>query len=399
MKNKFKFNRMELSGSLGDLGTLLPLGIGMILINGLNPMGVFFAVGLFYIFSGLYFGVTCPVEPMKVIAAYAIATGVTAVQIQASGLLISVLLLFIGLTGLMTFIGSIIPKPVVRGVQLSTGVLLISKGAGLMMGSSAFQRLHPSAETDFVFQNLGPVPLGLIIGIGLAVLTLFLIDNRRLPAAIIVVGSGFVLGLIMGGAKGLQDLQPGFYVPGILPYGFPKEVDFAFALVVMTLPQIPMTLGNAVMANADLSLQYFPQSGRKVSYRALCISMGLANMGSFFVGGMPMCHGAGGLASRYRFGARTAGSNLIIGVFFLAIAVFLGGSALSLVSLIPSPVLGVLLVFAGGQLALTLLDITTRKDLFTAILVLGITIASNLSAGFIAGICVAHLFRWKKLKI
>jgi len=38
---------MELAGSLGDLGTLLPMAIGMILINGLNPMGTFFRIRIF----------------------------------------------------------------------------------------------------------------------------------------------------------------------------------------------------------------------------------------------------------------------------------------------------------------------------------------------------------------
>ncbi|HPI98393.1 MAG TPA: putative sulfate/molybdate transporter, partial [Synergistales bacterium] len=84
MNKAFRFDRMELAGSMGDLGTLLPLAIGMILINGLDPVGVLLGVGLAYILSGSYFRITCPVEPMKVIGAYAVATGVTAAQIQAS---------------------------------------------------------------------------------------------------------------------------------------------------------------------------------------------------------------------------------------------------------------------------------------------------------------------------
>ncbi len=74
----YRFDRMEFAGSLGDLGTLLPLAIGMILINGLNPLGVLLSIGLYYILSGLYFNITVPVQPMKVIGAYAIATAMPA---------------------------------------------------------------------------------------------------------------------------------------------------------------------------------------------------------------------------------------------------------------------------------------------------------------------------------
>jgi SulP family sulfate permease len=394
-----KLNRMELAGSLGDLGTLLPLAIGMILINGLNPTGLLMAVGLFYVFSGLYFKVTCPVEPMKVIGAYAVATGITASQIQASCLLVFLFLIVIGATGIITIVGRYIPTPVIRGVQLSTGVLLVSQGIHLMLGTSRFQGLSHAAEPYLSVQKLGGLPIGILIGVLLGMLTLLLLENRRLPAALIVVGAGSLVGILLGTREGLDQLQFGIYLPEWMPYGFPSGADFSFALLVLVLPQIPMTLGNAVIANADLSIQYFPQYGRRVTYRALCISMALANLLSFILGGMPMCHGAGGLASRYRFGARTAGSNLLIGTIFLLLALFLGYHALAVIYNLPMAALGVLLIFAGSQLALTLIDMRTRKELFVPILVLGITLASNLAAGFLTGIAVAYIIKSKRFSI
>jgi SulP family sulfate permease len=399
MTDHIKFNRMELAGSLGDLGTLLPLAIGMILINGLNPTGLIMAVGLFYVFSGLYFRVTAPVEPMKVIGAYAVATGITATQIQASCLWIFLILIIIGATGLITLAGRYIPKPVIRGVQLSTGVLLVSQGVRLMMGTSKFQELSLAAEPYLRVQEIGWLPIGLIIGVVLGLLTLLLLENRRLPAALIVVGAGTLVGMILGTREGLQQAQLGIYLPKLLPYGTPSGNEFSFALLMLVLPQIPMTLGNAVIANADLSVQYFPHDGRRVTYRALCISMALANLLSFFLGGMPMCHGAGGLASRYRFGARTAGSNLIIGTIFLMLALFLGFHSLAVIYTLPMAALGVLLIFAGTQLTLTLLDMQTRKELFVSILVLGITMASNLAAGFLTGVAIAYILKWKRLTV
>jgi SulP family sulfate permease len=395
----YRFNRMELAGSLGDLGTLLPLAIGMILINGLNPLGLFLGVGLYYVFSGLYFKVTTPVQPMKVIGAYAIATGITAAQIQAAGLWVFLFLLVIGGTGIITLIGRYIPKSVIRGVQLSTGVLLVSEGVKLMLGTAKFQALRHAAEPYLNIQSLGPLPIGLVIGAGLGVLTLLLLDNRRLPAAIVVVGAGILTGLFLGTREGLHQIRLGFYLPKLMPYGLPSAGDFTFALLVLVLPQIPMTLGNAVIADADLTLQYFPQAGRRVTYRALCISMALANLMGFVVGGMPMCHGAGGLAAHYRFGARTGGSNLIIGAIFIVLALLLGKHLMGVIYLLPMSALGILLIFAGAQLGLTLLDMNTRKEMFVPLLIVGITLASNLAAGFLVGIAVAYALKSRKLNV
>ncbi len=399
MSKHFKFSRTEFAGSLGDLGTILPLAAGMILINQLSPSGIFFSVGLFYILSGFYFKVTSPVEPMKVISAYAIATGISSSQIQASCLWIFILLIIIGSTGLITIIRRNITKSVIRGVQLSTGLLLLSQGVRLMLGTSSLQIIQNVAEPYLMIQHVGFVPIGLIIGSILGLLTLLLLDNKHLPAAVVVVGIGILVGVFLGTHEGWDQIEIGFNLPLLLPYGLPTIHDFSFALLVLILPQIPMTLGNAVVANADLTAQYFPKDHHRVTGKALCISMAVANLGSFFIGGMPMCHGAGGLASRYRFGARTAGSNLIIGGIFLVIAIVFGDQLLPVINLLPMSVLGVLLIFAGAQLALTILDMQTRKEFFVVILIVGIALASNLAAGFLIGIVVSGILKSERLSV
>ena len=399
MSPPYKFNRLEFAGSLGDLGTLLPLAIGMIMINGLNPSGLFLAVGIFYILSGLYYGITVPVQPMKVIGAYAIAMGLNASQVAASGALIGLFLLIIGATGAVTFIGKYTPKAVVRGVQLSTGTLLVTQGVKFMVGTSKFQVLREAAEPYLSLQSLGPVPIGIVIGIVGGVLTLLLLDNKRFPAGLLIVLGGLFMGLILGTHEGFDRFKLGLYIPKILPFGVPSSIDFSFALLVLVLPQIPMTLGNAVIANADLSREYFEADSKRVTYGALCITQGLANLLSFLVGGMPMCHGAGGLAAHYRFGARTAGSNIMIGAIFLILALFLGTHSLAVIYLLPMSVLGVLLIFAGSQLALTIIDLNERKDLFVALVILGITLASNLAVGFVVGIALAYALRSQRLSV
>ena len=399
MSPRYRFDRMEIAGSLGDMGTLLPIAIGMILINGLSPTGMFFSIGIFYILSGIYFGITAPVQPMKVIGAYAIATAMTPSQVLASSALMGLFLFIIGGTNAITLIGKYTPKPVVRGVQISTGTLLMAQGVKFMIGSSKFQMVRQVAEPYLTIQHIGPLPVGIVIGIVGGVLTLLLLENKKFPAGLVVILGGIFLGLVLGTHEGFDKLNIGIYFPEWLPFGLPAGADFTFAFFALVLPQLPMTIGNAVIANADLSYEYFGKDSQKVTYRSVTISMALANFLSFVVGGMPLCHGAGGLAAHYRFGARTAGSNLMVGILFLALAFFLGLHALSVVYLLPMAILGVLLIFAGGQLALTVIDMKTRKDLFVSLLMLGITLASNLAAGFLVGIIVAYVLKSERLNV
>ncbi len=336
---------------------------------------------------------------MKVIGAYAIAMALSASQIAASGFLIAIFLLLIGGTGAITFLGKYIPKSVIRGVQMSTGALLMAQGVKFVIGTSKYQIFQKAAEPYFHIQSVGPIPIGIIIGFIAIVITLLFLDNKKFPAALLVLAGGITCGLIWGTHVGFSELKLGFYLPEILPFGFPTGADFSFALVILVLPQLPMTLGNAVIANADLSKQYFKDDSKKVTYKALCFSMSLANFLCFFVGGMPVCHGAGGLAAHYRFGARTAGSNLMIGIIFIGLAIFLGIHTLAIVNLIPFSVLGILLIFAGGQLALTIIDIKERNELFVGFVMLSITLASNLAAGFGVGILLAYALKSKRINI
>ena len=399
MAKRYKFDRLELAGSLGDLGTLLPIAIAMVLFNGLDSLGVFLSIGIFYILSGVYFGITVPVQPMKVIGAYAIATAMRPDQILASSLLMGVFLLIVGLTGAIDLIRKFTPNSVIRGVQLSTGALLIAGGVRFMIGTSKYQALQNAVEPHLAFQSIGAIPISLVIGAVAAVITLLLLDNKRFPAGLIVVAGGFAVGLALGARVDLAQGGIGFNLPHWLPFGIPGRADFTFALFALVLPQLPMTLGNAVLAYTDLSKSYFGEKSAKVTNRKACVSMALANFLSFCLGGMPLCHGAGGLAAHYRFGARTAGSNLMIGLLFVVMALVFGNQIIAFLNLLPMSILGVLLMFAGLQLTLTIMDLKDRKDFFVATLILGITLAANLAAGFIAGMIVAQLLRWEKLSV
>jgi len=307
--------------------------------------------------------------------------------------------MIIGGTGIITFLGRHIPKSVVRGVQMSAGTMLVAEGVRFVAGFSKFQILKGTAEPSLGIQSVGSVPVGILIGTVAFIITMLFLNNKKLPSGILVILFGLASGLTLGVHDGIDKIRPGLYLPEILPFGFPASSEFTFALIALVLPQLPMTLGNAVIANADLSRDYFGRASEKVTYRSLCFSMSLANLFCFFTGGMPLCHGAGGLAAHYRFGARTAGSNLMIGLIFMALAMFLGPHALAIAELIPFSVLGTLLIFAGSQLAVAAIDIKERKEFFVISVMLGITLALNLAVGFVIGIVMAHILKFQKLTV
>ena len=399
MSERYLFNRLEVAGSFGDLGALLPISIGMIMLNGLDPFGILFSVGIFYLLAGIYYGVTVPVQPMKVISAYALTMAISPAEIAASALLMACCLLFMGATGLINHIQRLVPKQVIRGVQLATGTLLMAEGVRFVIGTSSYQLAQNASEPYLRIESLFSLPTGIIIGSISAIITLLFLANKKAPAGLIVIFFGLITGIFFGTYQGISDIKITINTPEFLPFGFPTSADFSLAFLMLVLPQLPMTIGNAVVANADLSRQYFAEKSEKVTTKALCLSMGLANLLCFFIGGMPLCHGAGGLASHYAFGARSAGSNLIIGSIFVLLAILLGKHAVSLLQLIPFSALGVLLFFAGSQLALTIMDMKHRKEFFVIFAMLGITLVSNLAIAFGIGIALARLLKSDKLTI
>lgn len=393
------FTRMELAGAFGDLGTLLPIALGMIMVNGLPATGLFCAVGLFYIGAGAYYRVPVAVQPMKVVGAYAIATAASPEVVQASSLLIALSLLVIGTGNWISNIARLVPKAVVRGVQLSTGLTLAAQGFRFIGGSTTFQQHLGLAEPALAVQYLGPVPIGVALGAVFGLLAFATLESKRFPAGIVLVVSGGLAGLALGAADGMDLGHLGFNFPPLMPFGFPGWEAISLAAVAMVLPQLPMTLGNAVVANADLTHEYFPGSKRRVTPSSLCLSMGVANMLTFLFGGMPLCHGAGGLAAHYRFGARTSGMNLIIGGAFLLLALVFGESSQAALSLLPLSVLGVLLVFAGLTLCLTIVDLKNRVEFFVVLAMAACALAYDLAVAFAVGVALAYLLRSPRFSV
>jgi MFS superfamily sulfate permease-like transporter len=364
---KARLDRREIAGSLGDMGTFLPLLIGMATQNGLNFASALFFAGLFNVITGLTFTIPMAVQPMKAIAAVAITEGLTVPQILAAGASVSAIILLLGVTGLIDWLNGVVPKCIVRGLQLALGLSLVMKGLQMVAGTLIWF-----------------TPDGFITGIVSAIIVLLLFLSKKVPAALVlfIVGIGIA---IWSRPQVFAELTVSVTLPAWTPISW---ADFIAAFPKASLPQIPLTALNSVIAVCALSADLFPD--RPVSPRKVAVSVGLMNLVATWFGGMPLCHGAGGLAGQYRFGARTNGSILFLGAVKMLLAVFLGASLLSLCRVYPMSVLGVLLVFSGMELAVVCRDQSEKSNAFimflTAAACLGL---NNIAIGFAIGLAIA----------
>jgi SulP family sulfate permease len=382
----FKFSRSELGGALADLGILLPLVVALISINRLDPTTILLLVGLLYIVSGLYYRIPVPVQPLKAFAAIAIAEELAPGVISAGGLIMGILLLFLTVTGLIGWVVKLFPKPVVRGIQLGVGLILLRTALRLVLKP---ELSHGGPASTLGLGSL-VIPVGVLVALGGIILVLLLLKSRRLPASLAVLGLGLGISAYFGLFRGLDGVGLGFDLPVLhIPTG--DELYLAFVLLVV--PQIPLTLGNAVVAMEDTARGYFGEGAARVSHRALCTSSGLTNLVAGFLGGMPVCHGAGGLSAHYRFGARTGASGIIVGSILLALALLVGRSVMPVLSLVPFPILGVLLIFTGVTHALLARDMRVWKDRSVVVLIAVLALTTNLAVGFSLGIISYHILR------
>jgi SulP family sulfate permease len=390
--DSFRFDRMELAGSFGDLGTLLPIVVGMILINKLSPTAVFLAFGLFYLMTGLYYRMPVPVQPLKAVGAIAIAypTQITEPVIGAAGILFGGILLLLSLTRMVAQIAKLFTQPVVRGIQLALGLIFLKKGIDLIVGQSLFLSGLGGKFSEY--------HINLILGLAVFAMVLMLLDNKKFPAALAALVVGIVAGFVLGGLDS-RALSIG---PTAMRVVFPSLHDFWTAFIMLILPQIPLTIGNACVGTADTCYSLFPGSPllSRATAGRFALTMGIANLPVGFFGAVPMCHGTGGLAAHYRFGARTGGAPVMIGALFVIMALVFGELGFTILALIPNSVLGVLLVFAGLELCPLIRSLRTNEEYFVALLISGIALAvPDMAWAFGIGILADLLIRWAKIKI
>ena len=373
-----RFDRMEWAGAFGDLGTLIPFVVAYIGMVGMDPFGILFAFGISLIVCGVYYRTPMPVQPMKAAGAVAATQAaqtavITPAAVVGASLATGLIWLLLGMTGVARRIAAWVPRFVVVGIVLGLGVAFMLEGVKMM-------------ATGWLIAAVG------FIG------TLLLLTNRSIPAMFLLLIFGAVCGVIAEPAL-LQKLSGAtieFRAPSFALSDLTWK-DFALGMVFLALPQLPLTLGNAIMATAEENNRLFPD--RAVNENKLSTSTGFLNLFGASVGGIPMCHGAGGMAGHVAFGARTGGATVILGVILLVLALFFSGSVQTLFGVLPKAILGVILFLTGAQLALGSCDFSKDKGERFVTLVTAAFCIWNVGLGFLAGMVGAYLNRrgWLRL--
>ncbi len=367
----WSLTRLDVAGAFGDIGVLFPIAIALITLNHLNPTAVFLAAGLTYILAATYFRIPIAVQPFKAVAAIALALALSPAAIASAGLMMGVLLLFIGLTNLASWLAKLFTLPIVRGIQLGLGLLLVREGVRLMLGQ----------KSDLTLTGGAALPAwGIALG-GAVVLALFQ-SSRRAPAALVLLAAGIALGMLAHWGK-LPALAWG---PLPLDFLHPRAAELWRVLPLLVIPQFALTFGNSIVATENTAQILYGAQARRVTVRGLSMSIGIVNLVSGMIQGSPLCHGSGGITAHYQFGARQPKSSYVIGGACVLLGLF-GKTAVGFLGLIPLAVLGVFLVYVGVQHAAYLRDIVKRAPLLFIAICVGVVslLTTNLMWGFLVG--------------
>ena len=373
-----RYDRMEAAGAFGDLGTLVPFIVAYLAVLKMDPFGVLLALGTAMIVCGLVYKTPIPVQPMK--AAGAIATTqaaqtmiITPAVVFGASLATGLIWLLLGLTGTAHRVANLIKRPVVIGIILGLGFGFMIEGAKMMA------------------QNWWVAAPALLF-------TSLLLTNRVIPAMFLLLMFGAAYGIVSDPTliEALGGMRPEPRVPTFALAELSLN-DLLIGTVFLALPQVPLTLGNAVIAITEENNRLFPQ--RPVNEGKIATSTGLMNLLSAGVGGVPMCHGAGGMAGHVQFGARTGGAVVILGVILLATAIFFSGSVATLLRLFPAAVLGVILFLTGAQLALGSCDFSKDKGERFVTLVTGALAIWNVGIAFVVGMTAYVLVKRGLLRL
>jgi xanthine/uracil permease len=357
---QFRFDRAELAGAVADLGVLVPIAVALIVKNGLTPTAVLLPAGLLYVMAGVLYRVPVPVQPLKAFGAIAIAHGFGASEIAAGALLMGGVFVVLGASGWLDRVAKIFPAPVIRGVQLSVGLLFCQLAWNLVTAP-------PAAFADHTR------PAWWLLGASAVVIAAALLLRRR----------NVTLLLLALAAAGMVASYHGPLILGPSSLELPHLTIQAFmaAAVALVLPQLPLTFANSCLATADVARTYFGAAADRVRPGRLALSLGVANLLAGAISGMPVCHGAGGMTAHRSFGARTGGAPIMLGAALLILALAIGASLAAILAGFPLPVLAGLLTVAG------LLHIALLRDLRNPYH-WGLAIAVGVT-GFVSNLAVA----------
>ncbi|KAF8945920.1 hypothetical protein BGZ47_001747 [Haplosporangium gracile] len=385
---KSGFRLGELSGSLGDLGTLLPIMLSLSLTGQIDLTASLIFGGLWNIATGLTFRMPMCVQPMKSIAAIALTNHMSIGSVMSAGMGVSAVVMVLGLTRTIYIVEKYTPMAVIRGIQLGTAISFGGKAAELVKQAKSFGGDSWTWENNYEWAVFAFI-----------VVFIFYYRSKRIPTAMIL----FTIGLIIAFIKLYTNPPPKAVYPKIGVYTIgvtvPTWEEFKHGFVSASLGQIPLTCLNSVIALAALAKDLFPE--RPTGTPTIAVSVGMMNLVGCFFGSIPFCHGSGGLAAQYRFGARTEVSIIILGLLKIFFGLFFGSSLSGLIASYPSAILGVMLFVSGielGAVARTVNDGVVDDQKRHANFIVMITTAAMLvgfkndGIGFIGGLVAALCF-------
>ncbi|KAG0059414.1 hypothetical protein BGZ89_000422 [Linnemannia elongata] len=385
---KSGFRLGELSGSLGDLGTLLPIMLSLSLTGQIDLTASLIFGGLWNIITGLTFRMPMCVQPMKSIAAIALTNHMSIGSVMSAGMGVSAVVMALGLTRTIHIVQKYTPMAVIRGIQLGTAISFGGKAAELVEQAKSFGGDSWTWDNNYEWAVFAFI-----------VVFIFYYRSKRIPTAMIL----FSIGLIIAFIKLYTNPPPKAVYPKIGVYTIgvtvPTWDEFKHGFVSASLGQIPLTCLNSVIALAALAKDLFPE--RPTGTPTIAVSVGMMNLVGCFFGSIPFCHGSGGLAAQYRFGARTEVSIIILGLFKIFFGLFFGSSLSGLIASYPSAILGVMLFVSGielGAVARTVNDGVVDDQKRHANFIIMITTAAMLvgfkndGIGFIGGLVAALCF-------
>jgi hypothetical protein len=373
-----RFDRMEWSGALGDLGTLIPFVVAYVAVVKVDPFNILFTFGAAMVICGLYYRTPFPVQPMKAIGAVAATQAaqtavITSASVYAADISTGAIWLVLGITGAAKYLAGLVQRCVVIGIVLGLGMNFMLDGVRMMSGG------------------------WLVATIGLLG-TVLLLKNKTIPAMFVLLVFGVVCGAIQSPEhlSALLIVRPAIRLPAFALARITWH-DLVIGTALLTLPQLPLTLGNAVIAIKEENNRLFPD--RAVTESTIAISTGVMNVASAALGGVPMCHGAGGMAGHVAFGARSGGAPIILGTILLCLSFFFSGAVQSIFDLFAPPVLGVILFLTGAQLALGSCDFSKNKGERFITLATAAFAMWNVGLAFVAGLALSYIERRRLLRL
>lgn len=362
-----RIDRRELAGAVADVGVLVPIATALIVKNGLQATAVLLPAAVLYLAVARAYRLPIPVQPLKAFGAIAIAKGLGPDTIAGGALLMGAIFLVLGRLGAVDAAARLIPVPLIRGVQLTVGLLFLKIAWGLVHAT-------PKSFTD---SGADPLVLALVAG-GTAIAALAL---QRRMIALALVGAG--VGIALARAGGSIELGPsGIDLPHL------DGATLWTALTVLVVPQLPLTFANSCVATSDAARTYFGAAAARVTPGRLATSLGAANLLSGAISGMPVCHGAGGLTAHRAFGARTAGAPAFMGTVLLVLAVGFGAGMATLLAAFPVAILAGMLAAAGILHLQLLRDLRGPRAWSLALLVGALGFAVNLALGLAVGLAL-----------